>query len=125
VEYLDLFSLHGLNASDNYDWIYKRGKQDSLIKAVHSLKQRGKMRHISFSTHAPVNIIWKLIESDVFEYVYLHYYWCGSYTCSGEGQYGGNLENFKLCAEKDMGVFIISAFDKGGRLYAPSKKHDP
>jgi predicted aldo/keto reductase-like oxidoreductase len=41
VEYLDLFSLHGLNASDHYDWIYKRGKQGSLIKAVHSLKQGG------------------------------------------------------------------------------------
>jgi predicted aldo/keto reductase-like oxidoreductase len=122
VEYLDLFSLHGLNTSDHYDWIFKRGKQGSLIEAVQSLKLRGKIRHIGFSTHAPVNIIRKLIESDVFEYVNLHYHWCGSYTCSGEGQYGGNIENVKLCAQKDMGVFIISAFDKGGRLYAPSKK---
>jgi predicted aldo/keto reductase-like oxidoreductase len=43
-------------------------------------------------------------------------------TCFGEGQYGGNLENVKLCAQKDMGVFILSALGKGGRLYAPSKK---
>jgi predicted aldo/keto reductase-like oxidoreductase len=121
VEYLDLFSLHGLNTAEHYDWIFDHDK-GSLIDAVRRLKKSGKIRHIGFSTHAPVSVIQKLIETDAFEYVNLHYHWCGSYTCSGEGKYGGNLENVKLCAKKDMGVFIISAFDKGGRLYAPSKK---
>jgi predicted aldo/keto reductase-like oxidoreductase len=39
-----------------------------------------------------------------------------------EGQYDGNLEKVKLSAQKEMGVFIISAFNNGGRLYAQSKK---
>ena len=89
-----------------------------MIKAVQSLKHRGKIR----LSHAPVNTIRKLIELDVHEYVNLHYHWCGSYTSSGEGQYDGNLEKVKLSAQKEMGVFIISAFNNGGWLYAPSKK---
>mmetsp|Transcript_695 Transcript_695/g.1015 ORF Transcript_695/g.1015 Transcript_695/m.1015 type:complete len:628 (-) Transcript_695:413-2296(-) len=120
LDYLDLFSLHGLNTMDHYEWVFNHGDQGSLIDAVYKLKKAGKIRYIGFSTHAPVNVTRKLIETEKFDYVNLHYHWCGSYTCSGEGECGGNLENIKLCAEKDMGVFIISAFDKGGRLYAPS-----
>lgn len=46
----------------------------------------------------------------------------GSYTASGDGDatYEGNLGNVRLAHELDMGVFVISPFDKGGRLYAPS-----
>ena len=47
----------------------------------------------------------------------------GSYTASGDGidaSFEGNLGNVRLARERDMGVFVISAFDKGGRLYAPS-----
>jgi predicted aldo/keto reductase-like oxidoreductase len=45
----------------------------------------------------------------------------GSYTASGDGdEMEGNLENIRLANKHDMGVFIISPYDKGGRLYAPS-----
>jgi predicted aldo/keto reductase-like oxidoreductase len=52
----------------------------------------------------------------------VHYHFMGSYTASGDGDanFEGNLDNVRLAHEHDMGVFAISAFDKGGRLYAPS-----
>ena len=53
----------------------------------------------------------------------VHYHFMGSYTASGDGidaTFEGNLGNVRLARERDMGVFVISAFDKGGRLYAPS-----
>jgi hypothetical protein len=48
----------------------------------------------------------------------------GSYTASGDGDetFEGNLQNIRLANKHDMGVFIISPYDKGGRLYAPSHK---
>jgi len=65
----------------------------------------------------------KCINKDVFEYVNLHYHYFGSYTASGGGHDGnGNLDAVKLLEKKDIGRFIISPFDKGGRLYAPSRK---
>ena len=52
----------------------------------------------------------------------VHYHFEGSYTASGDGDesFEGNLENIRLANKHDMGVFIISPYDKGGRLYAPS-----
>lgn len=46
----------------------------------------------------------------------------GSYTASGDGDGPdeGNRGNIRLAHEHDMGVFAISAYDKGGRLYTPS-----
>ncbi len=46
----------------------------------------------------------------------------GSYTASGDGgkTFEGNLDNIRLAHKHDMGVFIISPYDKGGRVYAPS-----
>jgi hypothetical protein len=65
----------------------------------------------------------KCIQTDVFEYVNLHHHYFGSYTASGLGTDGtGTLDCIKLLVEKDIGRFIISPFDKGGRLYAPSQK---
>ena len=65
----------------------------------------------------------RVIESDAFDYVNLHYHFLGSYTASGDGErarHEGNVANVRLAHEHDMGVFVISAFDKGGRAYAPS-----
>jgi hypothetical protein len=52
----------------------------------------------------------------------VHYHFEGSYTASGDGDetFEGNLQNVRLANKHDMGVFIISPYDKGGRLYAPS-----
>lgn len=57
-----------------------------------------------------------------YAYPIVHYHFCGSYTASGDGDesFEGNLQNIRLANKHDMGVFIISPFDKGGRLYAPS-----
>ena len=52
----------------------------------------------------------------------VHYQFMGSYTASGDGdaEDEGNLSNIRLAHKHDMGVFIISPYDKGGRVYAPS-----
>jgi len=121
VGYLDLFSVHGLNTEDHYNWLFNHGDKGNLIDALKELQKEGKIRHIGFSTHAPAHIIKKAIESDVFDYLNMHYHFVGSYTASGDGTaVEGNEENIRLAQKHDMGIFIISPYDKGGRLYAPS-----
>jgi uncharacterized protein len=120
VDYLDLFAIHGFNFEEQYEWVFGKDGNNCLA-IVMEYMAAGKIRHIGFSTHGSTQFILKCINTNVFDYVNLHYHYFGSYTASGNGS-DGNLEVIRLLNEKDMGRFIISPFDKGGRLYAPSKK---
>ncbi len=124
VDYLDLFSFHGINMEYHYDLVFNNTAEgeENLIDIVREYQREGKIKHVGFSTHGQPELIRKFIETDQFDYCNLHYHYFGSYTASGGGKFGGNLENVRLMKEKDMGMFIISAYDKGGKLYAPSKK---
>ena len=139
VDYLDLFAFHGFNFEEQIGWVFgkeeeeqkdsqeygKDGKsnRETCWSVIEEYVQAGKIRHVGFSTHGSTEFICKLIKKDVFDYVNLHFHYFGSYTASGGGHDGnGNLDAVKLLKEKDMGAFIISPFDKGGRLYAPAKK---
>ena len=57
-------------------------------------------------------MIVKAIESDEFDYVNLHWYFVNPLTWPA----------VEAAAARDMGVFIISPSDKGGKLYASPKK---
>ena len=122
VDYIDLFAFHGLNMPHHYDWVFNNGENGNCIDVVREFVAAGKIRHVGFSTHGPEDLIRKLIETDAFSYVNLHYTYFGSYTTTGYGPSKGNLDNIRLLNEKDMGVFIISVYDKGGKMYQPSNK---
>jgi len=122
VDYVDLFAFHGMNYEEQLEWVFGR-EGNNCLAVVKEYMAAGKIRHLGFSTHGSTDLIIKCINMDVFDYVNLHYHYFGSYTASGGGQDGlGNLDAIKLLDQKDIGRFIISPFDKGGRLYAPSKK---
>lgn len=112
VDYIDLFSLHGINCSKD---IVNSLKPGGCLQAAQKLKQEGKVRHIGFSTHGYRDIILQAINTDLyggFEYVNLHWYFI----------FRRNWPCIEAARARDMGVFIISPTDKGGKLYAPSDK---
>ena len=76
------------------------------------LQAQGKVRFIGFSTHAPTDIILQAIETNLFDYVNLHWYYINQI----------NWEAVTAAKRHDMGVFIISPSDKGGMLYKPPQK---
>jgi predicted aldo/keto reductase-like oxidoreductase len=84
------------------------GSVEELLK----LKEEGIIKHIGFSTHAPLEAIIKAIETDMFDFVNLHYYYF----------FQRNKTAIDLAESKDMGVFIISPNDKGGQLSNPPQK---
>ncbi len=106
VDYLDCFALHGLNTTEHLAWIESsQGCMSALRRAVAD----GRIRHVGFSTHAPLEVILRAIATDQFEFVNLHYYWFNQ----------RNAPAIALASAKDMGVFIISPADKGGMLHTP------
>jgi uncharacterized protein len=108
-DYVDLFSLHGLN---NRALIEKALRPGGSLEVAQKLKEQGRVKHIGFSTHAANDEITEIINSGEFEYVNLHWYFTNQL----------NASSIEAAAKQDMGVFIISPNDKGGQLYKPPQK---
>lgn len=109
LDYVDLLSLHGINNQEILDWSLG---PTGCVAAARWLQKEGRVRHIGFSTHATTDLILKAIESDAFDYVNLHWYFVNDL----------NWPAIEAAAARDMGAFIISPNDKGGKLYAPPPK---
>jgi len=104
IDYLDCFAVHGLNTWEHLAWVKDpRGCMQAVRQAV----QDGRIRHVGFSTHAPLEVILQAISTDQFEFVNLHYYLFNP----------RNAAAVTLAHAQDMGVFIISPADKGGMLF--------
>ncbi len=109
TNYIDFYAWHGINNLEKYNVsCAKDGPVEELLK----MKSEGIVKHVGFSTHAPYEIIIKAIETDLFEFVNLHYYYFFQ-------RHKGAVD---LAQTKDMGVFIISPNDKGGQLGNPPQK---
>ena len=109
LDQVDLFSLHGINNREILDWSLKKG---GCLEAARQLQKDGRVRFVGFSTHATPDVIMETVKSDGFDYVNLHWYFV-------------NDLNWKVVQEahgRDMGMFIISPNDKGGKLYEPPPK---
>ncbi len=106
LDHVELLSLHGINNAELLDWSLRKG---GCLEEARKLQREGRCKHIGFSTHATTDIIVKAIESDAFDYVNLHWYFVIEL----------NWPAVQAAAAHDMGVFIISPNDKGGKLYSP------
>ncbi len=109
LDYLDCLGIHGLNTWEHLDWVQAQG---GCMQAVQEAVTDGRVRHVGFSTHGSLELIQAAINTDLFEFVNLHYYYF----------FQRNAPAIQLAANKDMGVFIISPADKGGKLYTPPQK---
>ena len=109
LDYLDFYGWHGINNQERLKAAVKPG---GPVQVLHRLREEGLIRHIGFSTHGSLDIIQEALNTDLFSFVNLHYYYF----------FQRNLEAVRLAGEKDIGVFIISPNEKGGMLWKPSKK---
>lgn len=115
LDHVDLLALHGVNDRLRLEWSLRPG---GCFEAAQRLREAGKVRFVGFSTHAPLPVVLEAIrfgEARVgagFDYINLHYYFIMQ----------RNWPAIVEAAGRDMGVFIISPSDKGGKLYAPPQK---
>ena len=109
LEHVDLLSLHGINHAELLDWTLRPG---GCLEAARQLQREGRCRHIGFTTHATTDVITEAIDTGEFDYVNLHWYFVNDF----------NWPAIEAARAQDMGVFIISPNDKGGKLYDPPRK---
>lgn len=115
LEYVDLLSLHGVNNEEVAERAVGKDGKGGCLAAARMLQKKGLAKHIGFSTHAPTELLVSLVEhphNGGFDYVNLHWYWI----------FQKNWAAVEAAAKRDMGVFIISPADKGGKLYDPPEK---
>lgn len=109
LDHVDLLSFHGINNRDLLDLTLKKG---GALAAGRRLQAEGRVRHLGFSTHASCDVITDANNTGEFDYCNLHWYWVNQ----------SNWPAIEAARRHDMGVFIISPNDKGGKLYEPSEK---
>lgn len=115
LDHVDLLAIHGVNDRRALDLSIR---PSGCFEAALRLREQGKARFVGFSTHAPLDVILDAIRHGEprtgagFDYVNLHYYFIMQ----------RNWPAIVEATRRDMGVFIISPNDKGGKLYAPPDK---
>lgn len=107
---IDLLSIHGVNNDEEADNALR------CADWLQDLVKEGRVSHVGFSTHARTTKIVELINTNKFSYVNLHKHYFGSYSDLD------NMPAVEAATALDMGVFIISPTDKGGKLQAPPPK---
>ncbi len=109
LEHVDLLALHGIN---NRELLHQALRKNGCVAAARQLQREGRAKFIGFSTHATTDIILEAIESGEFDYINVHWYFVNDL----------NWAAIEAARKRDMGIFIISPNDKGGKLYEPPKK---
>ena len=107
LEYVDLLGIHGVNLPRLLETCLRPG---GTMEAVRQLQREGRVRFVGFSTHGLTNTIVDAIRTGEFDYVNVHWYFVYDPI---------TWPAVQAAAKQDMGVFIISPNDKGGKLYEP------
>ncbi|MCC5658614.1 aldo/keto reductase [Nostoc sp. XA010] len=109
LDYVDLLGLHGINHAESFDDSIRPG---GCLEVAQQLQAEGKVKFIGFSTHGSTDMIVQTINTNLFDYVNLHWYYINQW----------NWAAIEAAKRHDMGVFIISPSNKGGLLYEPPQK---
>ncbi|QNI59718.1 NADP-dependent oxidoreductase [Synechococcus sp. BIOS-U3-1] len=109
VDRVDLLSIHGINLHTHLDQTVRPG---GCLDVVRRWQAEGRIGHVGFSTHGDTALIVDAIETGVFDYVNLHWYFIRQ----------ENEPAIAAASLQDMGVFIISPTDKGGHLHTPGPR---
>ncbi len=109
LDYVDLLSFHGINNMELLDRVMRKG---GLMEAARRFQKEGRVRFIGFSTHGPQSAITAACNTGEFDYFNVHWYYVNNL----------NWPSIEAAIKNDMGVFLISPTDKGGRLQNPPAK---
>ncbi len=109
LDHVDLLALHGVNNRELLDCALKK---NGCVAAARELQRAGRVRFLGFSTHATTGVILDAVNSGEFDYFNVHWYFVNDL----------NWAAIAAARRRDMGVFIISPNDKGGKLYEPPPK---
>jgi uncharacterized protein len=105
---IDFYGYHGVNNAQRRDVALRSG---GAVETLLRYKEQGVIGNLGFSAHAPLDVLCGTVETGLFDFVNLHYYYF----------FQRNLAAIQLAELRDMGVFVISPNDKGGQLWNASE----
>ena len=106
---VDLLALHGVN---DHRALWHACRPGGCLAAARRLQARGQVGWVGFSGHGPTEVLLDAVRhrgDGGFDYVNLHWY----------AIFRRHTAVLEQAAARDLGVFIISPTDKGGRLHHP------
>jgi uncharacterized protein len=107
TNYIDCVAIHGINTPEHLT-----RSIEYVVPELQKLVSQGVIGHIGFSTHGSLDLVLQAIQTGLFEFVNLHYYYFFQRLAPA----------IAAAQAQDMGVFIISPGDKGGQLFTPPAK---
>ncbi|TVR18089.1 MAG: aldo/keto reductase [Planctomycetota bacterium] len=109
TDHIDLYGMHGINLPEHISELCCSG---GAVEELLKMRDEGIIGEVGFSTHGPMEVIVDAIATGLFNFVNVHYYYFLQ----------RNRAAVDYAGAKDLGVFIISPNDKGGRLFEPSDR---
>jgi len=112
LESVDLLAIHGINDEQSLE---RSVKPHGCLAAARKLQTQGRTRHVGFSSHGPTDVIREAIATERdggFDYVNLHWFYIQQI----------HWPAIEDATRREMGVFIISPTEKGGKLFDPPAK---
>ncbi|MEW6426856.1 MAG: aldo/keto reductase [Thermodesulfobacteriota bacterium] len=109
VDRVDLLAIHGINDHRSFWHACRPG---GCLAAARRLQAEGRVGHVGFSGHGDTDIILEAVrhqQDGGFDYMNIHWYYI----------FQQHRQAIREAHERDMGIFVISPTDKGGRLQAP------
>jgi uncharacterized protein len=107
TNYIDCVAIHGINTPEHL-----LRSIEYIVPELQKLVSQGLIGHIGFSTHGSLDLVLQAIQTGLFEFVNLHYYYFFQRMAPA----------IAAAHAQDMGIFIISPGDKGGQLFTPPAK---
>ncbi len=106
TDYIDCLAVHGVNTPAHLHQV------DAMEPSLTQVLTDGRVRHVGASSHGSLDVVMGAIARPIISFINLHYYFFNS----------RNAAAIELAHQRDLGIFIISPADKGGKLYTPSDK---
>ena len=71
-----MFGDDSTASSSEGDGVPEKKPVECCWSIIEEYRAAGKIKYVGFSTHGPTDLINKFIETNKFDYVNLHYYFC-------------------------------------------------
>ena len=111
LDKVTFLTVHGVNTESHVQATLENSADEVL-----QMKKEGKADLVGLAVHCHTQDIIKLIETNKFDFVNLHFGFFSSYSNMD------NQEAVLKASEHGLGVYCISPSNQGGELHKPSKK---
>ncbi|MBD3316864.1 MAG: aldo/keto reductase [Chitinivibrionales bacterium] len=109
VDYIDIIDVHGIN---NEEKLAAATGAQGCVRGIEDAVKDGVVGFVGCSSHGSSELIRKLIDTDRFAAVSLHYF----------PTYRRHAEVVDYAYKRDVGILILSPSEKSGKLFAPTPK---